>query len=77
MSITGNREDKAAKDALDQNVEMTIKVVNSDYCKWVKEKSKQMWQSEWRSSTRSMVTIKHVNRYKSTESLPRRQQVAA
>jgi ribonuclease HI len=40
MGITGNeRADKAAKDALDQNVETTIKVVKSDYFKWVKEKS--------------------------------------
>jgi hypothetical protein len=42
----------------------------------VKEKSRQRLQNEWRSST-SMVTIKpHVNRYKSTESLLRRQQLA-
>jgi hypothetical protein len=42
MGITGNeRADKAAKDALDQNVETTIKVVKSDYCKLVKEKSRQ------------------------------------
>jgi hypothetical protein len=38
--------DKAAKDALDQNVEMSIKVVKSDCCKWVKEKSRQRWQNE-------------------------------
>jgi hypothetical protein len=62
---------------LDQNVETTIKVVKSDYCKWVKEKSRQRWQNEWRSFTSSMVTFKpHVNRYKSTKDLPRRQQVA-
>jgi hypothetical protein len=72
MGITGN---EASKDALDQNVETTIKVVKSDYCKWVKEKSRQRWQNEWGSSTSSMVTVKpHVNRYK--EGLPRRQQVA-
>jgi hypothetical protein len=41
MGITDNElPDKAAKDALDQNVETTVKVVKSDYCKWVKEKSK-------------------------------------
>jgi ribonuclease HI len=44
MSITGNkRADKTAKDALDQSVETTLKVVKSDYCKWVKEKSRQGW----------------------------------
>jgi hypothetical protein len=59
MGITGNeRADKAAKDARDQNVETAIKVVKSDYCIWVKEKSRQRWQNEWRSSTSSMVTIK-------------------
>jgi hypothetical protein len=75
VRITGNeRAVKATKDALDQNVETTIK---SDYCKWVKKKSRQRWQNEWRSSPSSMVTIKtQVNRYKSTEGLPRRQQVA-
>jgi hypothetical protein len=41
------------------------------------EKNRQRLQNKWRSSTSSMVTIKpHVNRYKSTEGLPRRQQVA-
>jgi hypothetical protein len=45
--ITGNeRADKAANDALDQNVGTTIKVVKPDYCKWVKEKSRQRWQNE-------------------------------
>jgi hypothetical protein len=78
MGITGNeRANKVAKDALDQNVETTIKVVKSDYFKWVKEKSRQRWQNQWRSSTSSMVTIKpHVDRYESTEGLPRRQKVA-
>jgi ribonuclease HI len=34
MGITGNeRRDKADKDAFDQNVETSIKVVKSDYCK--------------------------------------------
>jgi ribonuclease HI len=34
MGITGNETaDKAAKDALDQNLETTIKVVKLDYCK--------------------------------------------
>jgi hypothetical protein len=38
MGITGNEcADKAATDALDQNVETKIKVVKSDYCKWVKQ----------------------------------------
>jgi hypothetical protein len=41
--ITGNEPaDKAVKDALHQNVETTIKV-KSDYCKWVKEKSRLRW----------------------------------
>jgi ribonuclease HI len=40
MGITGNEcAHKAAKNALDQNVETTTKVVKSDYCKWVKEKA--------------------------------------
>jgi hypothetical protein len=47
MGITGNDfADKAAKDALNQNIETTTKVVKSDYCKWVKEKSRQRWQNE-------------------------------
>jgi hypothetical protein len=62
MGITGNeRADKVAKDALDQNVETTIKVVKSDYCKWVKDKNRQRWQNEWRNSTSSMVTINHMS----------------
>jgi hypothetical protein len=41
MGISGNeRADKAAKDALDQNVEMTIKVVESSLI-IAKEKSRQ------------------------------------
>jgi hypothetical protein len=78
MGITGNeRADEAVKDALDQNVETTTNVVKFDYCKWLKEKSRQRWQNEWRSTTSSMVTIKpHVDRYKSAKGLPRRQQVA-
>jgi ribonuclease HI len=40
--ITGNEPaDEAAKEALDQNLEMRIKVVKSDYTKWVKEKCKE------------------------------------
>jgi hypothetical protein len=72
-AITDNkRADKTAMNALDQNVETTIKVVKSDYCKWVKEKIRQRWQNEWKSSTSSMVTIKpHVNKYDSTKGLPR------
>jgi hypothetical protein len=43
----------------------------------LKEKSRQRWQNKWRSSTSSMVKIKpHVDRYESTEGLPRRQKVA-
>jgi hypothetical protein len=62
MGITGNeRADKAAKNAVAQNVETTIKAVKSDYCKWVKEKSRKRWQNEWRSSTSSMVTKNHVS----------------
>jgi predicted adenine nucleotide alpha hydrolase (AANH) superfamily ATPase len=78
IGITDNeRADKAAKDALDQNVETTIKVVKSDYCKWVKKNSRQMWQNEWKSSTSSMVTIKpHIDRYKSTEGLTRSVQLS-
>jgi hypothetical protein len=49
--ITGNeRAVKAAKEALDQNVEMGIKFVKSDYTKWVKEKCKERRQDEWRNS---------------------------
>jgi ribonuclease HI len=47
MGIMGNeRADKVAKDTLDQKVETSIKVGKSDYCKWVKEKSRQRWQNE-------------------------------
>jgi hypothetical protein len=76
--ITGNeRADKAAKETLDQNVEMRIKVVKSDSTNWVIEKCKERRQDEWRNSTNNMVTIKpQIHKFKNTEGLPRKQQVA-
>jgi predicted secreted protein len=57
--ITGNeRAGKAAKEVFDQNVEMRIIVVKSDYTKWIKEKCKERRQDEWRNSTNNMVTTK-------------------
>jgi hypothetical protein len=76
--ITGNeRADKAAKESLNQNIETRIKVVKSDFTKWVREKSKERRQEEWRNSTNNMATIKpQFHRFKNTEGLPRQQQVA-
>jgi ribonuclease HI len=71
--VTGNeRADKAAREALDQSVEMRIKVVKSDYTKWVREKCKddmlngQIPQTIWFPSN---------HKFKNTQGLPRKQQV--
>jgi ribonuclease HI len=48
VSIKGNETaDQAVKQALNQEVDNTYKVVKSDWSKWVKGKS---WQDEWKSS---------------------------
>jgi hypothetical protein len=66
--------DKAAKEALNQEMDNTYKVVMSDWSKWVKRKSWQVMQDEWKSSGNPMATIKpNICRYSSTDGIPRRQ----
>jgi hypothetical protein len=77
LFIEGNETaDKAAKEALNQEVGNTYKMVKSDWSKWVKRKSWQVRQDEWKSSGNPMATVKpNIRRYRSTDGLPRRQQV--
>jgi hypothetical protein len=50
--------------------------VKSDWSKWVKRKSWQVRQDEWKSSKILMATVKpNIRKYSSTEGLPRQQQV--
>jgi hypothetical protein len=74
VGIKGNEKaDKAAKEALNQEVDNTCKVVKSDWSKWVKRKSWQVRQDEWKSSGNPMATVKpNIRRYGGTL---RRQQV--
>jgi hypothetical protein len=49
VGIKGNETvDKAAKEALNLKVDNTYKVVKSDWSKWVKRKSWQVRQDEWK-----------------------------
>jgi hypothetical protein len=77
VDIKGNETAyKAEKEALNQEVDSTYKVVKSDWSKWVKQKSWQVRQYEWKTSGNLMATVKPIiRRYSSTEGLPRRQQV--
>jgi hypothetical protein len=53
--------DKAAKEALNQEMDNTYKVLKSDWNKWVKR------QDEWKSSGNPMATVKpNIRRYSST-----------
>jgi hypothetical protein len=59
---------KAAKEALDQEVDNTYKVVKSYWSKWVKQEFWQVRQDEWKSSESHMATVKpNIRRYSSTE----------
>jgi hypothetical protein len=70
VEIKGNETaDKVAKEALNQEMDNTYKVVKSDWSKWVKRKSWQVRQDEWKASENIMATVK-LNRYSSTEGLP-------
>jgi hypothetical protein len=60
--------------ALNQEVDNTCKVGKSHWRKWVKRKSWQIRQDEWKSSGNLMATVKqNIRRYSSTEGLSRRQ----
>jgi hypothetical protein len=49
VSIKGNKTvEKAAKEALNQEVDNTYKVVKSDWSIWVKRKNWQVRQDEWK-----------------------------
>jgi hypothetical protein len=73
VGIKGNETaDKAEKDALNQEMDNTYKVVMSDWDKWVKRKSWQVKQDEWKSSGNPMAMVKpNTRRDSSTEGLPR------
>jgi hypothetical protein len=59
VGIKGNETaDKAAKEALNQEVDKTYKGVKSDWSKWVKRKGWQVRQNEWNSSGNPMATVK-------------------
>jgi hypothetical protein len=49
--------EKAAKKSLNQEVDDNYKAVNSDWTKWVKRKSWQIRQDEWKSSGNLMGVV--------------------
>jgi hypothetical protein len=66
------KADKATKEALNQEMDNTYKVVKSDWSKWVKRKNWQVRQDEWKSSVNLMATVKpNIRRYSSTKALSR------
>jgi hypothetical protein len=67
VGIKGNETvNKAAKEALNREL------VKSDWSKWVKRKSWQVRQDEWKSSGNLIATFEpNIRRYSSTEGLPR------
>jgi hypothetical protein len=67
------RADRAAKDALEQEVSTGHKVGKLDYCRLVKEKFNRKRQNDWSNSGNTMVATKpDVNRHRNTESMLRR-----
>jgi hypothetical protein len=77
VDIRGNeRAYRAAKDALEQEVEAGHKVGKLDYCRWIKEEFKRKRQNDWSNSGNTMVATKpDVNRYRNTKGMLRRHQV--
>jgi hypothetical protein len=77
VDIGGNdRADKAAEEALEQEVATGHKVSKLDYCRWVKEEFKRKCQNDWSNSGNTMMATKpDVNRYSNTEGMPHRHQV--
>jgi hypothetical protein len=56
VGIGGNKcADRAAKDALEQEVATTHKVGKLDCCRWVKEEFKRKGQNDWSNSGNTMV----------------------
>jgi ribonuclease HI len=49
---------KAAKEVLNQEVHNTYKLMKSDWSKWMKRKSWQVRQDEWKSSGKLMATVR-------------------
>jgi hypothetical protein len=71
ICIGGNeRADRAAKDALEQEVAIGHKVGKLDYCRWVKEEFKL--KSQTTGATLEQPVVK---RYRNTKGMPRRHQV--
>jgi ribonuclease HI/endonuclease/exonuclease/phosphatase family metal-dependent hydrolase len=75
--ISGNEEaDRAAKNALTDDVDHETKTNAIDWLKWIKHQQKTRRHQEWISGNNPMNIIKpNVRRYACNSSLPRRSQV--